>query len=229
MADNDLSGKSYNVLQLIFDSFYDNGTQPEGKIFTFSRAQSLEGISSTWKTAHWREIFDLLNKKYFISERERVNCGLIHATRAYFSDEENIRRLSGLVQEFNLSLPEMSLVVQEGFERAIFIPNLSVTDASGGQFVQRSDLDSFFGSNSYNLIRMIVQRCCVADETEIMDWIKANGEKANSMMRASLNFGVSGHYVYGKSPDLVLRELGHKPYESIATEVVLSRSLEGNI
>ena len=33
-------------------------------------------------------------------------------------------------------------------------------------------------------------------------------------------------YVEGISPDIVLRDLGHRPYEEIATEVRISKDLD---
>ena len=62
-----------------------------------------------------------------------------------------------------------------------------------------------------------------------MSWIGKNGELARRLLRDSLEFHKEMMFVEGKSPDEVLRDLGHRPYEEIAQMIIIRRSLEATI
>ena len=150
-------GTNYNIVELIFDDFYEQGTRPEGRIFTFSRRTTDEPIMPLWKTAHWEEIVRLLTDKYYLSEKAGRNCGLITAARDYFGNRENIITLYEFTRDFGCSLPELSFVVKENGLGRIFIPNLSISNAKEDKFVQHTELESFIVSDSYNLLGLISQ------------------------------------------------------------------------
>src|SRR3989344_1203871 len=217
--------KSINIVRLNIDDFYDNNTKPEGRVFTFSRRYSDESLSYSWKIAHWEEIFGLLADKYYLSERQHENCGLINAAKDYFCQEQNRARLFEIVGLLGLSLPEMSLVIKEGNESKIFIPNLSISNAKERRFATHDSIEKFISSESGNLIMMISQFTASNPDYEIPHveqtlkfarWTEKYGAFARKDLRESLKFGEEGRFVEGISPDEVLKKYGHLPYEDIA-------------
>jgi len=223
----------YNVIKLSFENFYDNGTKPEGNIFTFCKRLTRESpLSEGWKAAHWTEIVGLLTDKYYLSERGKQNCGLINAARDYFGREENALRLVDLVSKHGLSLPELSLVIKENDSNKIFIPNFSISFAKEGILKPRGDYNEFFNSDSYNILRNLVQIFAANPDlsvshkeqsTNLFNWMAMNGEKAMLRLRESMKFKPKLLYVEGESPDLALKELGHRPFEEIAEEFTLEK------
>ncbi len=228
--------RHYNVLRLIFDVFYEGGTRPEGPIFTFSkRPAANQPLTVGWKLTHGTEIMGLLTDKYLKSEREGRNCGLFEGAREFFGNYDNAFMLMGLVEKYGLSSPETSFVIKEGNESKIFIPNFSISFAKGGILKKRETFEEFFNSDSYNLIRNLVQVIAANPDTSVphtvqtqnlFNWIGRYGELARKRLRESMTFNPDLLYVEGISPDIVLRDLGHRPYEEIATEVRISKDLD---
>ncbi len=231
-----MSHKNYNIIKLNFDEFYAKDSKPEGSIFTFSKLRKEDSPSQVWKIAHWEEIFRLISDKWVISESNHYNCGLLIAARHFF--ENNPKNLFYMTQAMGLSLPELSLVIKQGNEKKIFIPNLSISRAMKGEYYPHPTLESFFSSDSFNLIRNIAQYTAVnpdpsiAQEKQISNfekWVELYGEKASQLLHQSLEFHPGQAFVEGISPDVTLASLGHLQYEEIAQEVILKKTLEQTI
>ncbi len=220
--------RNYTTINLNFADFYDNRTIPEGLIFTFSRNHNIP--PPNWKFAHWKEVGGLLVEKYFCSQKENHNCGLVNAARSYFSN--HIQELYGVAKTTDISLVELSLVIEEGDQSRVFIPNLSITNARQGNFVPHATLEAFFNSDSFGLIRNIAQ-CTAAnldpessDEEQtkqIIEWVERHGTEAKKLLTDALEFHQNQTFVEGVSPAVTLKKLGHPPYKNIAQEVVLKR------
>ena len=220
--------RSYITINLNFADFYDNGTLPEGDIFTFSKNNHIP--TPNWKIAHWKEIGGLLIEKYFCSQREHQNCGLLNAARSYFSN--HIPEVYEIAKTMEVSLVELSLVIEEGNQSRIFIPNLSITHARQGKFAPHTVLEDFFNSDSFGLIRNITQYTAAnpapesSDEEQtrqVIGWVEQHAAEAKKLLTDALEFHPNQAFVEGVSPAITLKELGHPSYKSIAQEVILKR------
>ena len=225
---------NYTIIELDFTDFYENGTAPEGLVFTFSR--NCETPTPLWKIAHWEEIGSLLIEKYLLSQKENHNCGLITAVRDYFS--HHIPELYTVANTMEVSLAELSLVIEEEKQSRIFIPNLSITNAKQGLFVPHQTLESFFNSDSFGLIRNIAQYTAANPNSELIEeeqtrhfieWATKYGEQAKELLTKALEFHPNQIFVEGASPAATLKELGHPEYKNIAQKVVLKCGLKETI
>ena len=235
----DTRSRHYNVLKLIIDDFYEGGTKPDGEIYTFSRRTRRESsLSAGWRLIHWTEIMGLMTDKYLKSEREGKNCGLLDGAREFFGNYDNAFRLMSLVEKYNLSLPETSFVIREKNKSRIFIPNFSISCAKEGILKKRENIDEFFNSDSYDLIRNLVQVFAanpdlsvphVVQSQNFFNWVGKYGALARKILRRSMRFDPNLLYVEGVSPDKVLCTLGHKPFSDIAEEYYIKRHLEATV
>jgi hypothetical protein len=227
---------TYQVVELNFDEFYDGETTPEGRIFSFSRRTTNSPLPPSWQIPHWEEIDKLMTTKFRISEKKGQNCSLIEASRHFF--HHSPVDLFELTRSFSLSLPELSLIVKQGDENRIFIPNFSINQAKTGVYSPHKTLDSFFNSDSFNLIRNVVQYTAANPDqtlphseqtTNYMCWVSNHAERARELLHHSLEFHPRQIFVEGQSPDLVLADYGHPPYEDIVDQETIRRSLSETI
>ena len=227
--------KNYQVVELSFYKLYTKGTTPEGRIFTYINRHYDNSLPDNWKTAHLKEIAYLLADKWLISEESHQNCGLIKAARHFFQFHTN--DLFKLAQIGKISLPELSLVIKEQNKSRIFIPSWSISKATTStEPIYHKTLESFFNSNSYNLLRNIAQYTAANPDSTLdpetqsnnfTEWVSKNGQLASILLNSSLSFDPELNYVEGSpSPDEVLKDLGHKPYEELAIEKLELNKLE---
>lgn len=232
---------NYQIVEFDVKEFYKEGSAPEGRLFAFSKRTSDAPHSQTWKIAHWEEIFELMSKKWYVSESNRNNCGLVEAARHYFGDDKNIRNLFYMTMAFDLTLPQLSLIIKQKDENRIFIPNLSVRNAIKGNFVTYNNLDEFFNSPSFLLIRDLAQYIASNPDSSLnkemqlkkfQDWTQAHGKKAYSILRNSLEFHPKQKFVEGESPDTAFKKYIDSSlplYEDISEKITIRKSLEATV
>ena len=224
--------RNFQIAELNFEGFYDNGTRPEGRLFTYNN--HLRQISSNWKAAHLKEVLEFLKEKWILSQRIGTNSGLIMAARHYFSSPEKVEGLYEIASQHEVALAELSLIVHEDSNKRIFIPNLSISHAQKRIRHSHETIDDFFNSNSYMLIKLISQSTAAnhdcslpqADQdARVLGWIDQYGTEAEHLLKESLYFDKENPFVGGISPDIVLKDLGHRPFGEIATPFTLERVL----
>jgi len=218
------SPQLYNILNLNVQGFCPGGETQEAEIFTFSKTPPNSELPQGWLEAHKEEFLELTLEKILRSDQQNRDCGLIEGAREYF--KKHVGQLLEYTQRYKLSLPELSLVIHQGTEKRIFIPNFSVKEALKGRYVPHETIDTFFNSRSFYLINMISQLAAYNGNTfhkTLVEWTVEHGKKAHRLLEDSLEFHPDLLFVEGQSPDITLAPLGHPPYKEIAEEIVFSR------
>ncbi len=220
-----VSRKPSGLYMVIFDigHRYSAGTNVEASLLGVARKDIGGTLSDTWRKDHGKEIDGLLSEKYLLSQRIGKNCGLIKGTREYFNNQSCLDYIAKMVLEVpengdnSLNLSEFCVIVKEGEEKKIFIPNISIsqTRSSGGP-VQHDTIDSFIAGISFLDLRIFFQYLSANQDLSLPEEVKNNrfrkflelyGAEAKKRFIENIELRMGDKCIEATSPDEMYKDL----------------------